>query len=248
MAGVSRTWIAIVAGDIEARADCIDAMVAIGAKVAVAAGGEVGRVETTDSGVAYIIGAGIIIITSDTDSLAFSGAAGIECGACIAIFAAALDDGMDATVQAVAGIGCARFAIVARCGVSDADSVGAVVFYGTRIAVITTPLGQGEGAFTVLNLANSHGARIGVLAMFGHSNTVTADTEITEGTNVAIVAGEAVGDEETSFGGLAGLGGTWVEVVAIDSIGGKAETFSALVGRGAWVTVVARGAVGEVNQ
>jgi hypothetical protein len=248
MASVGGTWIAVVARDWQAGANAVSTMVAIGAEVAVAAGGGIGRVEATDCGVTEVICAGVLIIANDTDAFALTGAARIKCGAGVAILTTAIDDSMHATVKAIASIGSAGFAIITRSWLADADSVQTVVICSTWIAVITTSLRQREGTLTILNLANTYGARVGILTVFGGSNAVAAHADIAESANIAIVAGEVIGDEDTALVWLTGFSSAGVEVVTIDGTGGEAEAVSTLVSGGTRIAVVTGDSVGDVHQ
>ncbi len=146
---------------------------------------------------------------------------------------------MHTAILPIAGICGTRLPVIAVSGHANANAGDTLVTLGTWIAVIAAPLGEGESAFPVVDLADAHSTWIGILAVLWNADAVATDADIAEGTDIAVITGKVVGREEAAGLGLTSFQSAGIEVVTANHARRDAEARSAVVACSARIAIIA---------
>ncbi len=231
-----------------------------GAGIAIVTGGAVGRILTTQGGMARIVGAGIPVITIQRGpryaNVAHAGFRTRTNTVVLAVRLRLAATRRRRTRRTDSGL--ARFRAIAGHAVRTGSAVGFVVrttCTGTVASVWIIAVGVGAAAtgraggnVTILTgkgwMAGIGGAIVGVVAIEWHaSDTVTADAGIHRGAYAQVIARRRIIHIDTTRAGITGVVGAGIAVVAIQRRTARAGAARAGIVGCAGVAIAARSRV-----
>ena len=193
--------------------------------------------------IANICGAGITVITlKHAAPQTLSQVAGIIGGAFVPVIAGSRIEFVDATLHRVTRICGTEVAVIAvQDAVEETGLVLAMIINGAGIAIIAAPvLGKKDTPEAGITAIVSAGVGIFAQQASLPRHTLTCNTGIPYGTDVAIAARTVQRTVDTANAEFTGIRGTRIAVVAVDILPGLATPIRAGVTKSARVPIVTR--------
>jgi len=249
MAGCRRTGIAVITEYREAVAFAGLAQVSVRARVPVIARGHVRREHAPSLLLdAKVVRAGVGVVALNHSAHAENALALVVHSAGASVVALSNHRLVNAPGVRLARVFCTDIGILTVLWLPDAHAVQAVVLHRAWIVVVAGTGNHGERAFARFRVAHAVCARIAVFTGDWNPQAVAPLAPISDGTLVAVIAGQLVRRVEATCQRDALVVRAGVAIVATHFGQSETRTLLALVVRGAEIAVIAFRAVGKAGE